>query len=373
MANPRLPAILLVVLGLVSLASLGCGRSKAPAATASDDDIRKALAGPLHAFENGRPREAVSGLLGHPLDDTAWSRTEKAVGAHLTREALQEARACAANLKQLADAIELYRADETNGYRMPEKLSSIIGVDGLTAIPTCPSAHAATYVYKPDFRRETFVLACGGHHHAAAGLRSYMPAFRPRFGLMMLTESSEAWWPSPWHADIESIERDGHQAVAVLREAGGANRSLRLGLKADGERWILDPARFNDDGGSTLGLLLNTYLSAAASPAPVASADREQCARRIQRVATALEAWSSDHGGRYPVSLRDLVPQYLPQIPACSGGNGDLLPTYKVSSDASGYDLSCSGTHPDVHVGVRSSGLREGPRVSYQVRAAMRH
>lgn len=366
---------LLLILAVYLGGAVGCSSPSADN-TASDDDVRAAVRAPLQALRDGHPDKALGLLTGHPVDAAAWKRTEKTLTTHFRRRAQLDAKTCADNLKQLSDAIELYRADETNGYRLPEKLSDLLR-SNLKAIPTCPACGKDTYSagYKSNRRGETFTLVCKGHNHAAAGLRDDSPSFAPRFGVQMNTEDNYAWWPADYHADIETVDRVGSRATVKIKETGNANTEFRLRLRketsGDQAVWRLDSDRFADEGGSKLGLLLDTYFTAMASPAPVAATNRADCEKSMHRVATALEMYSSDHRGRYPGRLEDLVPQYLPSIPVCSGERGDAQPTYHVSSSNHMYELMCAGQHPDVRMsnrpeGNRATGARMGAILSRQ-------
>ncbi len=41
------------------------------------------------------------------------------------------------------------------------------------------------------------------------------------------------------------------------------------------------------------------------------------CKSNLKNIGTALEMYSSDHGGEYPPSLATLSPEYLKRIPEC--------------------------------------------------------
>lgn len=364
----RAPSWLIFLCAACLMMAVGCS-IRGNGSGSSDDDIRAALRAPLAALEAQHPAEAVQKLMGRNLDASVWQRTERTMALRSTRGGQAQAQQCGQNLTQLAQAIELYRADEANGYHLPKDLKSLVG-NYIREIPTCPACGKDTYSigYTPDPRNETFVLVCKGHNHAAAGLRTDAPRYDPRFGLCMENDSSTTWWPANYHADIDAIDRVGSRATVTIRERGRLNGRLRLRMKEEtgdrGPTWVVDTERFADEGGSDLGLLLGTYLTALSSPAPLGATDRADCERSMRRVATALEMYSSDHGGRYPTQLSDLVPHYMQFVPTCNSERGEVAPRYQVSTDGERYELTCAGQHPDIHLTNRPEGLRTGdPRV----------
>lgn len=93
---------------------------------------------------------------------------------------------------------------------------------------------------------------------------------------------------------------------------------------------------------------------------------REACSEELKNVATAMELYSTDHEGKYPAELSQLVPDYLPAMPTCPV---NLKDPYILESGAASlhndkkfpqyYYLTCSGSHPggspafDSTVGLR--------------------
>lgn len=325
----------------------------------SPDEVKASLRAPLQALRAGQPKEALSALVGAPVDAQRWARAERALADQVERAGGSAVDQCRRNLLALSQAIELFRADEAHGYRLPENLSDLVGEGGLARIPDCPAAGRDTYTagYKPDFGNETFTLCCKGEAHKMAGMRPNNPRYDPRYGVLAQSSRPSSWWPAPYRIELVAIERLGAKATVRLKENGAS--IVRLSLrKSDEGAWVLDGDGVIDDGGSMLGTMLSAWGVANQSVAAEAPTDNKtDCARSLARVATALEEWSSDHDGRYPPTLDALVPTYLPQLPACVG-DGGAEPRYKVSSDARDFDLTCGGPHGDAHVTNHSSRLR---------------
>lgn len=74
--------------------------------------------------------------------------------------------ACKSNCKNLATALEMYASD--NAGRYPATLDKLIPGYYLKAIPTCPSAGRATYVYHGSSQPDSFRFACAGNNHVRA-------------------------------------------------------------------------------------------------------------------------------------------------------------------------------------------------------------
>lgn len=67
------------------------------------------------------------------------------------------------------------------------------------------------------------------------------------------------------------------------------------------------------------------------------------CTTNLQRIATALEMYSTDNTGRFPTSLRSLVPQYLESMPTCPVAGCDTYTHgYSSTSNPDGYTVACS-------------------------------
>ena len=91
---------------------------------------------------------------------------------------------------------------------------------------------------------------------------------------------------------------------------------------------------------------------------PASSVERfDGCLAELGSVATALEMYSTEHGGHYPQALDALVPGYLPTLPYCPSAGIDTYSVgYQVGPEApfnegrcqDFYYLCCTGNHhPD--------------------------
>ena len=81
-----------------------------------------------------------------------------------------------------------------------------------------------------------------------------------------------------------------------------------------------------------------------------------ECQAALKKIATALEMYASDHEGRYPGDLKELVPVYLAGLPQCPTAGRD---TYRAGFTTGQsalhndhdwkdfYHLACSGHHHD--------------------------
>lgn len=74
--------------------------------------------------------------------------------------------------------------------------------------------------------------------------------------------------------------------------------------------------------------------------------DLAGCKTNLKHLATAMEMYSTDNSGRYPTSLKRLVPKYIEEIPQCPRAGRD---TYSVACQTArepdAFSLSCSGSH----------------------------
>lgn len=67
------------------------------------------------------------------------------------------------------------------------------------------------------------------------------------------------------------------------------------------------------------------------------------CTQSLKGIATGLEMYSSDHGGKYPASLQELVPTYLKAIPTCPAAHKDTYSgSWRVAGDE-GFYMFCAG------------------------------
>ena len=67
-----------------------------------------------------------------------------------------------------------------------------------------------------------------------------------------------------------------------------------------------------------------------------------RCMNNLKNIATALEVWATDHGGRYPKSLKELKQGYLRDLPQCLGKD---TYRYQVSTMPDNYTVRCQGTN----------------------------
>lgn len=68
------------------------------------------------------------------------------------------------------------------------------------------------------------------------------------------------------------------------------------------------------------------------------------CKSNLKNLATALEMYSEDHRGEYPVTLASLTPNYLKVVPNCPrAGRNTYSQTY--TSQAQAFTMWCSGHH----------------------------
>jgi hypothetical protein len=73
------------------------------------------------------------------------------------------------------------------------------------------------------------------------------------------------------------------------------------------------------------------------------------CKSNLKNLGTALEMFASDHQGRYPKSLAELVPVYLKSIPPCPGaGRDSYSASYVVRNQPDCYLIYCCGRNHEV-------------------------
>jgi hypothetical protein len=93
------------------------------------------------------------------------------------------------------------------------------------------------------------------------------------------------------------------------------------------------------------GIQAGEDRTATASPpqAPLV-VEGTNCKANLKSIATSLEMYATDHGGRYPSSLMELVPKYLPAIPRCPLSDHDTyLEGYSIKSRPDWYLVYCRG------------------------------
>lgn len=69
------------------------------------------------------------------------------------------------------------------------------------------------------------------------------------------------------------------------------------------------------------------------------------CRSNLKNLATALEMYSSDHGGRYPLTLKELRGPYLHKMPTCPVTGTDYSDSYSVTTHPDGFSFGCRGRH----------------------------
>lgn len=94
---------------------------------------------------------------------------------------------------------------------------------------------------------------------------------------------------------------------------------------------------------------MNRTLLFLLLSASLAWADRAPsilgCTQSLKGIATGLEMYSSDHGGKYPASLQELVPSYLKSIPTCPAAHRDTYSqTWRVAGEE-GFYVHCAGNN----------------------------
>ncbi|MBX3170429.1 MAG: hypothetical protein KF760_23690 [Candidatus Eremiobacteraeota bacterium] len=78
------------------------------------------------------------------------------------------------------------------------------------------------------------------------------------------------------------------------------------------------------------------------------------CKSNCKNIATALEMYSSDHKGRYPQKLEQLLEgNYLKVIPTCPTARRMTYENYQVSSQPDAFSFACCGlNHSKANLGA---------------------
>jgi hypothetical protein len=97
--------------------------------------------------------------------------------------------------------------------------------------------------------------------------------------------------------------------------------------------------------GWLLLLLTLVALSARILESQRAEKNLTICRSNLKNLATALEMYSSDNSGRYPISLRELHGTYLYEMPKCPVTGSDYGNSYEVTSQPDGFSYGCRGRH----------------------------
>lgn len=107
----------------------------------------------------------------------------------------------------------------------------------------------------------------------------------------------------------------------------------------------------------SFGVLL-VFLISAPTLIPGIYVDIDHCRRSMQDISGSIKSYSKDHDGKYPETLRELVPRYRKSFPRCIPGDYDQKTRdyfkkkhmmhigeykYEVNSDKTQYTISCGG------------------------------
>jgi len=96
------------------------------------------------------------------------------------------------------------------------------------------------------------------------------------------------------------------------------------------------------------------------------------CKSNMKNIGTALEMYATDHGGHYPESLSELMPDYLSTLPTCIAARKDTYsPSYHMKTSPDSYEVYCSGENHRASGVARNyprytaeKGLDTGPKVA---------
>ncbi|MBX3166038.1 MAG: hypothetical protein KF760_01455 [Candidatus Eremiobacteraeota bacterium] len=135
------------------------------------------------------------------------------------------------------------------------------------------------------------------------------------------------------------------QAIVRLAPIGRMGLTMglsRAGLGANGERELQIRQAFN---GQTAWAVDMSALSEAGAGAQTRG-QTIACKSNLKNIATALEMYSTDYGGRYPENTGPLVSgNYLKTIPTCpAAGKDTYSETYKFTTDPDHFKVRCSDT-----------------------------
>lgn len=126
-------------------------------------------------------------------------------------------------------------------------------------------------------------------------------------------------------------------SAALVRIASINEDNLPLMfMKKEGEHWKID-------------VLIEGRDLDLATPDVARKQVLLACSSNLKNIATALELFSTDHNGHYPVTLHELTPTYMRTIPACPMTGA----TYAYSSrrNPEDFEIVCTGRHPNVPSG----------------------
>lgn len=92
--------------------------------------------------------------------------------------------------------------------------------------------------------------------------------------------------------------------------------------------------------------LLATFWLKAWTEQRTRKSNLAQCKSNVRNIGTALEMYSTDNSGRYPLSLDLLVPSYLKSLPTCpTVGHETYRSGYQSVSIPDNYTVSCQSGH----------------------------
>jgi type II secretory pathway pseudopilin PulG len=186
----------------------------------------------------------------------------------------------------------------------------------------------------------------------------YADKVEQRFpGTVRTLESMEAYVEaaSAWRTKNE-VEYGKYEYEEKLQEAWSRGteslKQARAALKtAPGREVWREPQNYKD---------YIRQLSGSESDAQFAEAHQKETQQRFrqetlacesnqQALTTALEIWSKDNNGRYPVALVELKPKYLKQIPGCAKNGEYEFESTAATGPPDLFTLACRGTHPPVN------------------------
>ncbi|MBT9585126.1 DUF3352 domain-containing protein [bacterium] len=89
------------------------------------------------------------------------------------------------------------------------------------------------------------------------------------------------------------------------------------------------------------------------------------CKSNLKNIATGLEMWASDNGGKYPTKLSQITPDYLKTIPTCPvAGKDSYSDSYVPAQQPDNFSVVCAGhnhgTPDDFPQYFAEQGLVEG-------------
>ena len=198
------------------------------------------------------------------------------------------------------------------------------GQESLAKMVECANGKAASLARRKDF--SAFASSYGAH----SALVSYLEMSRLAEGLK---GSVDGLADSPGRPLLKSLLSRKELLVP--------------------DRWSVqvekDGLRLTNQGSAAVLGLGGAGLAAIASPNFTRARGRGQltaCKSNEKNIATALEMWSSDNGGRYPERLSQLQPGYLKTVPTCPAGGADTYSgSYTKSALPDKFNFCCQGAH----------------------------